>query len=281
MMQKTLKLMILSSCLVFAGCASMGGNSQSNVNTANLETLQSLEKQSGTIGTSVGQIRADALKDTALSLGAQGGLAYRSKQLNEMTLENQSSLDQVFNFQRLMLDHGVLPPVLEEADKSLSLDGPTAIRLSGRIYRIEQQAQFVTTPPNWRQYLLLNFDKPGVPSDTLLPKNSQERDLWKKYIAQGWQEGINQADNIYTDNLARLKRDYKGMMLYRTLLTQNIVSQPYVAQANLGVTSNKDHSELYINDRVLRITALPQLNANSKEWKPVAETNDGTNSEQQ
>lgn len=273
-MKKYAKLAILISCITAAGCMSTGNH---GVNTHNLESLQSLQKENSFSSSgAISPIRAEALKETALSLGAQGGLAFRANQLNEMTKQNEASLDEAFNFQRVILDHNVLPPVLEEADKSLSLDSDTAIRLSGTIYKIEQQAKFVTAPPNWRQYLYLSFDTPSVPNDTLLPKNNQERILWKKYITQGWTDGLKQADDIYFDNLARLKRDYQGMLLYRKLLTQNIVSKPFVAQANLGVTSNDQHSEMYINDRVLRITALPTLNPNSKEWKPVTETNDGT-----
>jgi len=44
-----------------------------------------------------------------------------------------------------------------------------------------------------------------------------------------------------------------------------MVSPPYVSNLDLGVTG--DASEMHIDDRVLRITALPQLNVNSKEWR--------------
>lgn len=280
MFKRYLTPLALTSCILLAGCASGGDGTlfgpHKPVNTSSLSSLQNLTKTGTSTGSSVSRIRAQAIKETALTLGAQGGLAYRSKQLNQMTDADQSSLNQVFNFQRLLLDHSVLPPVLVEANKSLSLDGPTAIRLSGQIYKIEQQAKFVTTPPNWRQYLLLNFQKPEVPDATLLPKNSKERALWKKEINKGWAEGVEQANNIYADNLAKLKRDFNGMILYRKLLAQNIVSKPYVGESDLGTTSNKDHSELRLNDRVLRITALPTLNTDTKTWKPVVETNDGT-----
>lgn len=268
----------LSSALLLGGCATVTEPFQSHekVNTANLENLQNLTNHSTPTGTTVSKIRLQAIKETALTLGAQGGLAARAKQINRQTLEDTTSLDQIFNFNRLILDHNVLPPVLVEASQSMSLDGNTAIRLSGQIYKIIQQAKFVTTAPNWRQYLMLDFPNPSIPDSTLLPKNRSERAMWGAYIQEGWKKGIQQANNIYQDNLARLQRDFKGMILYRKLLSANIVSKPYVAQTNLGVTSNKDHSQLYINDRVLRITALPQLNPNSKSWKPIVETTDGT-----
>lgn len=270
-------IITLSGALLLGGCAtSMQAPQDKKIDTANLENLQQLTNNSTPTGATVGRIRLDAIKDTALTLGAQGGLAARAKQINQQTLQNSASLDQIFNFNRLILDNNVLPPVLVEASQSMNLNSSTAIRLSGQIYKIIQQAQFVTTAPNWRQYLLLDFSNPTVPDSTLLPKNHAERTLWNKYIQEGWQQGIQQANNIYRDNLARLQRDFKGMILYRKLLAENIVSSPYVAKTNLGVTSNKDHSQLYINDRVMRITALPQLNPNSSSWKPIVETNDGT-----
>jgi defect in organelle trafficking protein DotC len=44
----------------------------------------------------------------------------------------------------------------------------------------------------------------------------------------------------------------------------NMVSPPFVSHTDLGVTG--DPTEIHIDDRVLRITALPGLNVNSKEW---------------
>ena len=45
----------------------------------------------------------------------------------------------------------------------------------------------------------------------------------------------------------------------------NMVSPPYVSDTDLGVTG--DGAEIHIDDRVLRITALPALNTNSNEWR--------------
>jgi defect-in-organelle-trafficking protein DotC len=73
--------------------------------------------------------------------------------------------------------------------------------------------------------------------------------------------------------LARIKQDLKGMILYRKLLAMNMVSPPFVAQTDLGITG--DSNEINIDDRVLRITALPELNPNSKDWR-AAVTKDET-----
>ena len=70
---------------------------------------------------------------------------------------------------------------------------------------------------------------------------------------------------ILEESVARIKEDFKGMVLYRKLLAMNMVSPPYVSNTDLGVTG--DGNEIRIDDRVLRITALPALNVNSNEWR--------------
>lgn len=230
----------------------------------NLQTKQS--KVSTTAAATVG-IRMQALKETAMSVGAQGGLAWRSKQISREVDQQAESLRRVFDFNALMLKNNVQPPVLTEGRKTLKLDNPGTIRLAARTYKIVQQARFVTTPANWRTYLKLNFPAPKMPDNTLLPENRAEQKIWNKYAQLGWESGIEQANTIFANNLARLKRDFNGMVLYRQLLAQRIVTQPYVARTNLGITGGG--SDLRIQDQVLRISALPQLQANSKVWRPV------------
>jgi defect in organelle trafficking protein DotC len=257
-----------SMALLVTGCAT---TKPRPVNTMTLHDIQQLTASNtpqARLG-SIGQIRLEALKEAATTLGAQGGLAWRSKQIDKTLKEETDNLDRVFNFRALLLNHNVLPPVLTEGDQLLNLANPDTIRLANKTYKIIAQARFVTAPPNWRSYLWMSYKKPAVPDKTLLPRDAQEQRIWIKHIDNGWKKGIVQANNIYQDNLARLKRDYNGIILYRELLDRNIVSKPYVAASNLGVTSNNDQTQLYINDQVLRITALPKLNPKSKTWKPV------------
>jgi defect-in-organelle-trafficking protein DotC len=215
----------------------------------------------------VSPIRMQAIHEAATTLGAQGALAWRSVQIDN-SLNNQGSyLDQVFNFNQLILPHNVLPPVLVEADNDLNLASTTSIRLASKIYKIQQAAQFVTAPPTWRTYLWMDYPKPSMPDRTLLPTTQAEAQVWNHYFQSGWKKGVFQANEIFSENLARLKRDYMGMVLYRKLLAQRMVTAPYVAQADLGVTG--DANEIRVNDQVVRITAPSQLQINAAKWKPV------------
>ena len=58
------------------------------------------------------------------------------------------------------------------------------------------------------------------------------------------------------------------MVLYRKMLAQDMVSAPFVAKADLGVTG--DAKEMRIDDRILRITAHSQLQTDSSKWQPIS-----------
>jgi defect-in-organelle-trafficking protein DotC len=258
-MDKDLFICALILLLSISGCARQ--NKVTNP-TSNLNTLQKLSFSNTN---KMGAIRVQGLRDTALSVGARGGLAWRAAQINTVLLQHENMLYRLFNFNAMLLEKNVLPPVLIEARNTLSLGGTDTIRIADRIYQILNQAKFVTVAPSWRDYLWLSYSPPEAPDRSLLPKNREERLIWKKYIAEGWRAGIQQAELIFKENIARLQRDYDGMIRYRTLLAQNMVSPPFVAQLDMGITGGG--SDLTVNDRVLRITAFPVLQNNSQEWK--------------
>jgi defect-in-organelle-trafficking protein DotC len=210
-------------------------------------------------------LRYQSLRDAALSTGARAGLAWRSNQINRLVVLHERQLDLIYNFTPMLLDHNVLPPVLLEGRQNFEQTSDDIIRVFDRSYLIQSQARFVSMAPTWREYLITQYRDPDLPDASLLPRNEEEKEVWDKYIDEGWQAGITQADVIFTENLGRLTRDYEGMVLYRTLLAQNMVSVPYVAQVNLGITGGED--QMAVNDRILRITALPQFNVRGNEWK--------------
>lgn len=260
---------VIFSFLIFlTGCVSTTRN---QAGTDTLAELQNITKRSSSPSIfdhgHVSEIRALALQETATGVGARAGLASQAKLINDKLSSREESLDETYNFRAMLLEHDILPPVLVEANQPLNLAGPDTIRLAQKIYKIEVQAHFVTAPPTWREYLWLNFPKPVLPDKTLLPCTHAERGIWNHYVAIGWAQGIQQADHIFAANLARLNRDYKGMILYRKLYAANMVSAPFVAKAELGITG--DGSHMRIGDEVLRITALPQLNLKGDTWKPA------------
>lgn len=256
--------------ILFASLLVSCAHHQQNIDPTNLSQLENVQAtdtpRAGT-NAELSQLRIKALQDTALSLGAQGGLAKTSQQINERLEKDKWYLETIYNFNGMILSHGVLPPVLVEGDNSLNLSDPNTIRIADKTYKIIAQARFATTPPHWRDYLWMTYTKPELPSKFLLPRDSEEHKIWKSAIQVGWEKGIQQAYSIFQQNLARLKRDYQGMILYRKLLQEKMVSPPYVSKTNLGVTGNGN--DMRVNDQVLRITELPKLQTDTSGWKAI------------
>lgn len=257
-----LKYYLLSTLTVAFLCTGCSGHKQKPKELSNIAAFENDKHDKA-----IGNIRYTAIHDTALALGAQTGLAWRAKHINEMLKSQTDSLNKTFNFNALILDNNVLPPVLTESHNTLKISAMNALRLADTSYKIVAPPRFVTAAPNWRQYLWLNYKKPEKPHETLLPKTDGERKVWNKAVAKGWEEGVKQANQIFSANVGRLKRDFNGMVLYRKMLAQNMVSKPYVAKADLGVTGGG--TSMRVNDRILRITAIPNLNSNSATWQPA------------
>lgn len=241
------------------------------VDTTNLGQLESIKVSarvtSSSHQTTLSQLRVKSLEDSAMSIGAQGGLAWSSQRINTQLYRDKKYLETIFNFNAMVLTHGVMPPVLEEGDNSLNLADPNTIRVADRTYKIIQQARFATTPPNWREYLWMDYGRPSLPDKTLLPRTTAEQEIWRRGIENGWEKGIQQSYSIFQQNLARLKRDYRGMVIYRKLLQEKMISPPFVARTELGITG--DGNDMRINDQVLRIVELPKLQTNGKHWNAV------------
>jgi defect-in-organelle-trafficking protein DotC len=247
-------------CLVLGGCTSTR-NQDAGI------SLPGLKTQPDTVAAQIPALRLQLLQDTATSFGAQAGLSWQARNINKLLTREERTLNRIFDFNQILLKDNVLPPVLAEGQENLNLADDRAIRLADKIYKIEAPPRFVTAAPTWRDYLWMDYSTPDSPPSGLLPKNWKERRVWNECVKTGWQEGVEQANQIFSANVGRLKHDFAGMVLYSKLLAQNMVTPPYVSRLNLGVTG--DANSLRINDQVLRIAAIPQMNTNPKTWRPM------------
>ncbi len=261
-MGKTICIILIAACLA-TGCAANSSAGSAPMAELGYVNINQLPTGNGLIN----PIRMQALRETATTLGARGALAWRAEHINSALKQQATYMDQVFDFNQLLLKHNVVPPVIVESNGNLNLDDGNTIRMADKTYKIVAPARFVTAPPTWRNYLWLNFKKPDVPDNTLLPVNQDEAQVWNFYLQSGWKDGLQQANDIFEADLNRLKRDYLGMILYRKLLSEGIITSPIVSKADLGVTGNAD--QIRINDEIMRITAASALQPNSNQWKPV------------
>lgn len=217
-------------------------------------------------------IRGDAMKEAALSFGARGGLAWRTWYIRQELETRARYMDKVFDFRQLLIPapSGLLiePPVVSEAmDATLIDNRGMDAALADRVLSINQNARIVSTARTWRSYLERQWGEVIPPPDILRPATQAEREIWEENIRKGWLEGIGQADEIFQLDLNKLTADFQGMVRYRSLLTQGMISPPYASQIDRGVTG--DGNTMRIGDRELSITELPQLQTGYKKWQPA------------
>lgn len=240
-----------------------------------LESLQYIEKRNEFVGENQGlpiDIRRDAIREAALSYGARGGLARRTFEIRQELKKRASYMDKVFDFRQLLIKapSGLLiePPVIAESLDALMIkdEGQTAA-VAEKIYNISDKAKIVPTPRTWRQYLEREWGEVKPPPDILRPENEEERELWIRLVREGWEEGIDQANAIFQEDLNRLKADFNGMIRYRILLSQNMVSPPFALETDRGVTGGGN--EMRVGDRAVQITGPSKLVPGYDEWQPV------------
>ena len=214
-------------------------------------------------------IRRDALKEAALSYGARGGMAFRTYEIRQELEDKARYLDKVFNFRQLLIKapSGFLiePPVVSEADNNVLINGLEAA-VTDRMYNINSNVKFVSAPKTWRLYLDREWGEVTPPPNILRPINDEERRIWVEKIEEGWIEGYQQAEEIFESDLALLLAEYRGMVRYRVLLAQGMISEPFTALKDRGITGGG--SNMRIGDRAVQIIDVPQLIPESAEWSP-------------
>lgn len=208
--------------------------------------------------------RMKSIQVAAASLGSQAGLSARTAQIQQALMTRATDYDKAFNFSSLMLEPGFVPPVISEGRNAYNQPNDNEARASAWVFKIERPARIVSATPTWRTYLLGNSTPPVRPDNSVLPKTREEKALWDQWAERGWDEGARLADQNFEANLARLKQDFEGMVRFKTLYEQGLVSKPRLARASLGVTGGGD--EMAIGEQIIRVTEKAALDANKSNW---------------
>jgi len=238
-----------------------------------LREIQDLEKENKTDKSGLAfDIRKEAIREAAISFGARSGLAWRTFEIRDQLRNRGRNLDKIYNFSHLLIPapSGLLiePPIINEAINSMIIaDGGQQAAVSDRIYNIVNNAKIVSNSRTWRDYLLREWGDIAPPPDILRPENKEEREFWRELVARGWAEGVQQADEIFEDDLNSLTNDFRGMVRYRVLLAQSIISPPYALQVDRGITAGD--GSLRIGDRAVQITGVPEFVQGSDQWQPA------------
>ncbi len=227
-------------------------------------TLEEILKQKPVGKAREGEMRDEAVAGEAFAAGAQRGLQERLKKIYQLLERMAGELDQMYDF-KLLQNGKIMPPVITEAQETFTHDdnGQSA-RAAERTWEIIVPAKIVGSPPSWRDYIMIFVPEPAEVDPIFLPKSSKEKEAWEKTFCEGYLSGYNQADLSFRENLNRLTRDYLGMVRFKILAAQKIVSEPVLEEGRLGVTSQG--KKLYVDDRVYKITTQSDWEQPSK-WK--------------
>lgn len=103
-----LRLSLSLMLLWLTACSSTHQQNLDNVDTTNLHQLERVRVQPIVPGssdkTTLSQLRVKSLKDSAMSIGAQGGLAWASEQINGHMNQDSKYLETIFNFNAMFFD---------------------------------------------------------------------------------------------------------------------------------------------------------------------------------
>ncbi|MCA1785129.1 MAG: type IV secretion system DotC family protein [Desulfobacteraceae bacterium] len=212
-------------------------------------------------------LRFSAIAEAGTMLGIQTAVKHRHEQINETLESIASELDAMYDFSALLEHDGrVQPPIITEVQNALQIKSAAESISSQVVYKIIQDAKIVSTPPNWRSYLLKSFTAIEDVNPILLPRTDAEQRVWSRSVEKGWHQGVKQAERVFDANLSILQRDYLGLLTYKHLALQNIISVPMVAEGELGIKIR--NKTMDVDQRVFRITGDTSFNKEDK-WKPV------------
>jgi defect-in-organelle-trafficking protein DotC len=223
------------------------------------------------------QIRRKALTEAALVYGTQAGYARRSYEIEALLQERSLELNQVYDFDRVVMGAPlktgyIVPPVVSRSFEAfVSDDAGQTVSAADEYLTIVAPGRIAPVLPTWRDYLLFNSAAPEQPPRSLLPADRSEQTFFRGEFAKGFKEGVLQADAALGEKLARLRRDFEGMLQYRRLVAQGMMDRMVIADADFGVTGAGN--EMRIGDRTVRVVSQAEFNTRPESWRvaPVTE----------
>lgn len=273
--QHLLLLVILTyTALILVGCQSFVANGTSPTGSSayavssyssqatNFEppelTNLLIMKANKEVESTVMLMRPNAIRDAAQLVTIQTAIAFRYAELITKTENYSSIMDTAFNFSPLLMTQGdalIMPPILTRGGASLRIEDRELATATISSYELLEPARFISVMPTWRSYLMMidEFPKPDEPNPAVMPKNSKEQEIWQKAVRESWLQGVHEAEQLYVENVSRMVRDYRGIMLYHLLVAQDLLSNVHSASTDMGINIAKN--KLNIGQKVYRITA--------------------------
>ena len=210
-------------------------------------------------------LRLKVVADAGATLAFQQGFQARYAELMAACERRARDFDRIFDFQKLILEGRVLPPVIRWTGRSVVVDSPSSATAADATYVIERPARIVASAPGWREWLMVDA-APFEPDQALLPRTGEERRAWQEAVKEGWTAGRVHAGEIFETAMARLEADYRGMLRFRMLADRGLASAPVLAEGQVALSVMG--RRLSLNETTIRITVPASFEA--AERQPLA-----------
>ncbi len=210
-------------------------------------------------------LRLQAVKEAAEILGTEAGYQYRYGIILNSVETIMANLDQIYNFDAYLMHRGkVLPAIISEGGPAERKENLT-LSFAKKTFQIIQDSELILTKPNWRVYLKKPKNKPFDIHSSLYPLTPQEVEVWEEAVIKGWKNGIDQADHVFEISLNKLTRDIIGLINFKTLALQNIVSKPLLATGVSDVEISEAGKKLQIGKALYRLVNYSEFK-DSNTW---------------
>lgn len=276
---KPLLIGMLIAMPIMQGCTTIKveGNKSTyseddQVDRATTNTSQSKDDDalSGKLKLEQDGIRNQAIENSYYAFNFQNTVISEYAKILHSVYPLESTLNEVFNFSRLLYGANMLPPVLEESSDFLNMPGRKELVSSKSRWKIVEDARVVITVPTWIDYLNKDVDSEPLPVDPILNPKSRDEEVAKESGEErGRVDGKRYAEELFKTNLARLKHDYLGMMKFKKLRAQGIVDDPILAVSKRPIVQSADGKELIVGQENFLITKDSQF-MQPKNWRPIA-----------
>lgn len=213
--------------------------------------------------------RIESIKTIVREAATRNAMRARLKEISNIVQVNERKLDTVYNFQPYMINTVVVPPVIIEAHNISDVQNSRSFSVLGTRYEIKENARFSHLPPNWRDFLTFNVESYEVGVDSLpselKPKTSQEKKAFDDAMNRGVEDGVREADAIFSHQLNRLNQSYIGMLKFHQFVLNGKITMPAIARTNIALAGNGN--TMMLNQSNFQITQLPKFVDDTRNWK--------------
>lgn len=219
-------------------------------------------------GSELSNIRLLTIKQAAYTIGVQTGTNERYQNIKSELDSLAAELDVIYNFSPVMISKELIPPIIHQAENTMRFIDDKQAKSSVTSYNIAANAR-IGLKPNWRDYLYKQWPEAKKINPELQPKTAEEAKLFREQYLIGWKQGSQQADDLFSNLMNSLTADLKGMNLYHSLVSSNIITQPVLATGHQEVVL--DGKRMSVGSTIYRITTETEYQSIDK-WTPIITT---------